>query len=817
MKNLRISDLVARNALHRPDSPALIESGGQVTWRELDRNSTRYASGLGALGFEPGDRVATILRNGPAAVESFFVLAKLGLVGIPINYNLTPAEIHTLLADSRPRGIIVDAEFLDQLAPVLAETTATVAVRKPVSPLAAGWLDYDDVAARGSDYIDTRSIDPDSIRTIRYTSGTTAAPKGCLGTHGQILSSIENFLAQIHIPPRPYLQMLPLFSGAGIWMALAAAYQGVANVLLPGFSSTKALEAIATHGVGHACGVPTMLSRICDEYDPCRHDLSSFEVFGYTGAKMPPALLQRALDKLPCAFYQGFGGGELGGLVSFLTPEDHDCALRFPALRHRLSSVGRPAQYAEICLRQLAEDGSAGSDDAGEIIVRSPSNFSGYWQRPDETSHALQGEWVHTGDVGRFDADGYLYVIDRVKDMVVSGGMNVSSAEVEAVLSEHPRVHSVAVIGLPDDEWGEVVTAVVKLLPGDPVPEAELLAYARSRLAGYKAPKQIRFVDDFPLNSAGKVLKRELRRRYCAPASSRQADAPAAPLSQGDTSMQWQPDPSAGPQGYIVQPETFQFLDISLPQEGIAQITLNRPDKLNAFNSAMIGEIRAALWKMNFDDRVRVIVVTGAGRGFSAGRDVKELQGERAMPLPQYRAYVRANHDMLNDLEQIEKPIIAAINGVCAGGGVELAASCDFRFASETATFLLPEIFIGVIPASGACSRMIQMIGIENVKDLVMTGRTVDAREIREMGFVRRVVSPDSLLEDVYAFARQLMRGAPLAVGIGKQVTNTCQNVDTETGRILERLAQSSLVGSLDSTEGIKAFLDKRAPGFNGQ
>src|ERR1700744_1947508 len=197
--------------------------------------------------------------------------------------------------------------------------------------------------------------------------------------------------------------------------------------------------------------------------------------------------------------------------------------------------------------------------------------------------------------------------------------------------------------------------------------------------------------------------------------------------------MDWTLNRSSGPRGYLIEKEEFETIEMTMPEQGIAKLTLKRPDKLNAFNSAMIGEIRAAMWRLNYDASVRVIVLTGEGRGFSAGRDVKELQGERGMPLPHYRAYVRANHDMLNDFEAIEKPVIAAINGICAGGGIEPAASCDFRFASKQATFLLPEIFIGVIPASGACSRMIQMIGIEKVKDLVMTGRTVPAQQIKEM------------------------------------------------------------------------------------
>ncbi|HWL05856.1 MAG TPA: enoyl-CoA hydratase/isomerase family protein [Xanthobacteraceae bacterium] len=279
----------------------------------------------------------------------------------------------------------------------------------------------------------------------------------------------------------------------------------------------------------------------------------------------------------------------------------------------------------------------------------------------------------------------------------------------------------------------------------------------------------------------------------------------------------WIPDPSMGPRGYLVEPEELTCIDVTMPIEGVAKITLNRPEKLNAFNVAMVGEVRSVVWRMAYDDRIRVIVITGAGRAFCAGRDVQELGAGRAMPMPQYRAYTRSNHEMFDDLEAIEKPVIAAVNGVCAGGGIEFAASCDFRFASSKATFSLPEIFIGVIPGSGACSRMIQMIGIENVKDLVMTGRTIDAAEAKEMGFVRRICEPDQLEHEVLEYARLLMKGAPLAVGIGKHVTNTCQNLDTESGRILERLAQSSLAGSDDSKEGIRSFAEKRPPRFTGR
>ncbi|GIH13911.1 enoyl-CoA hydratase/isomerase family protein [Rugosimonospora africana] len=281
--------------------------------------------------------------------------------------------------------------------------------------------------------------------------------------------------------------------------------------------------------------------------------------------------------------------------------------------------------------------------------------------------------------------------------------------------------------------------------------------------------------------------------------------------------MDWKPDRASIPEGFVIQPEELTTLTVSMPVEGVARIVLNRPDKLNAFNGAMLKDLRSVLWLMNFDPAVRVIVLTGAGRGFSSGRDIPELRAERGMPLPQYRAWMRANQETFDDIEAIEKPVIAAINGVCAGGGVELATSCDFRIASSGATFLLPEIFIGVMPASGACSRLIQLIGIENVKDLVMTGRTIDAEEARGMRLVGRVVAPDELDDAALSLAGQLMRGAPQAVGMAKHVINMCQNVDTDTGRMLERLAQSSLVGTADSTEGIRAFLDKRRPEFGGR
>ncbi|GIH13910.1 class I adenylate-forming enzyme family protein [Rugosimonospora africana] len=522
--NLRVGDLVVRNAARMPDAVAVIDPGGTLSWRQLDRGANRLASGLLAAGLSRGDRVATVIHNSAAAVEMLFALAKAGLIGVPINYGLTLSEVRQLLADSDPRCVVVDAEyatgeFVDTVAAALPAKPPTMVLRNgEVVP--DGWLDYDDVRLRGRDDFDSAGVSADDIRTIRYTSGTTAVPKGCMGTHRQILASIANYFLQVPAPDSgPFLQLLPLFSGAGIWMSFAAAYQGVATVIQPSFDAAEALRSIEATGAAHTLAVPTMVSRLTEEFAGGGYRIDSFKLLGYTGAPMPPKVIRRAMEILPCEFYQGFGGGEIGGLVSFLLPEDHAAALADERMAERLRSAGRPARYAEVRIRAI--DGTVlGRTEVGEITVRSPSNFSGYWNRPEETAHTVRGDWVYTGDMGYFDEAGYLYAVDRAKDMVITGGNNVSPAEVEAVLMEHPDIAAASVIGLPDEEWGEAVTAVVVARTGASPGQEEILRHARAHLAGYKTPKSVKFVDALPLNSAGKVLKRALRERFASPAET---------------------------------------------------------------------------------------------------------------------------------------------------------------------------------------------------------------------------------------------------------------------------------------------------------
>jgi enoyl-CoA hydratase/carnithine racemase len=271
------------------------------------------------------------------------------------------------------------------------------------------------------------------------------------------------------------------------------------------------------------------------------------------------------------------------------------------------------------------------------------------------------------------------------------------------------------------------------------------------------------------------------------------------------------------PTGFLQSAKDFETITVTKPESGILLITLARPEKLNAFDEHMIREIRSVIWKANFDDSIRVVMITGSGRAFCAGRDIKGLDYENNLETAGYRAYVRANHEMFDDFENLEKPIIAVVNGICAGGGVEMAVASDFRIAATTAEFLLPENQLGVIPASGACSRMIQMIGIGRLKEMVMAAMPVKAEEAQRIGLVTRVYPPEKLMDGAMDFARHLLKLAPAAMGMGKHIINMCQNVDTETGRMLERLGQSILIKTKDNKEGMKAFIEKRPPRFTGK
>ena len=474
--HLAVGDLIVRNALDRPDGVALIDGtksspGG---FKGPLMPARQWSASIGDRSNRPrryGHQKRRRSSRSPVR------LSLGGLVWVPINYGLSTREIEGPSDDSRPDAIMLDAEFIPQFKPLLGDRRVTVIVVTQ-SCIPGGWTTISSSPPAVRIRQSLRVLM--TVRTIRYTSGTTAAPKGCVGTHRQILASIDNFFHDVPVPDGPFLQLLPLFSGAGIWMAIAAAYRGLANVLMPSFDFREALRLIQAHRVAHTCGVPTMVRRLCDEFERGSYELSSLKLFGYTGSPMPESVIRRALNVLPCDFYQGFGGGELAA-ASFLLP---DVTAPWPP-GHSQRNACRLPDGSPPTRRSLFAIFSRRSHRA----QRDRRNHGPLVQqllcihnRPEETANTLRGPWVHTGDVGYIDDDGFLFVADRVKDMVLSGGMNISSAEVEGVLVEHPAVQAAAVIGVPDDEWGEIVTGVVTTRPSTSVTEADLIKFCASGL-----------------------------------------------------------------------------------------------------------------------------------------------------------------------------------------------------------------------------------------------------------------------------------------------------------------------------------------------
>lgn len=507
-----VGDLIRNIVRRSPKKAAIIFEGTTRTWSEVNERVNRFASALHALGLRKGDKVGILAQNSSQYAEVYFALVKTGIIAVPIGWQSAPPEITYILNHSEAKALISDSEYLPAIGGIRGELQTV----KHVIRFGDGngeSLDYEALVAQGVDEEPDTPIYPEDIRIISYTSGTTGKPKGCVVTHGQTIAGLANCLIENPIPrEQPTLLSIPFYTGFGNTRLLLGLYNRGALVILRRFRPEQVFEAIQRYKVAHMCVVPTMIVAMCNSPENHKYDLSSMRLIGYGGSVIAPNILKRAIELFNCDFYQGFGAMEVGGLVAFLSPEDH--RLDGSELKEkRLLSTGRESQYAEI---RIVDDDrrELGANQAGEMIVKVDSAISGYWKMPEKTAETIRDGWVYTGDVAYKDEDGYIYVVDRKKEMIVSGGMNVYPAEIETALYMHPAVAQVAVIGVPDDRWGEAVKAIIELRKGEHATEEEILKFCQERLAAYKKPKSVEFVDSIPVGSSGKVVKRELRERY---------------------------------------------------------------------------------------------------------------------------------------------------------------------------------------------------------------------------------------------------------------------------------------------------------------
>jgi long-chain acyl-CoA synthetase len=499
--DLRVADVVREVAADHGDRVALRHGERELTYAELDERSNRLAHALTAAGAGPGSRVAYLDRTAPEVVELLFAAAKIGAVIVPLNWRLAPRELAAIVEDACPPLVIAGGPYAE-----VAEQLVGGARLVVVGDAYEQWLAAHDTADPGG------RGDADDVVVQMYTSGTTGVPKGVLTTHRNLTAAAETSPHWEFDADSISLTALPMFHIGGIGWTYLGLWNGATTILVSEFVPEAVLDTIEQRRVTNAVLVPTMLQMLTAVPGAAERDYSALRSIAYGASPITTPVLKATLRTFRCSLYGIYGLTETTGGVLQLDPADHDPG---GPREHLLRSAGRPMPWVELRVVDLATGADVDANEVGEVWLRAPNVMPGYFNRPAETAAALTGDgWLRTGDGGYLDDEGYLFLTDRIKDMVVSGGENVYPIEVEEALAQHPEVVDVAVIGVPDERWGETVKALVVRRPGAVVTAADLIAFARERLAGYKLPRSIEFVDDLPRTPSGKVLKRELRERY---------------------------------------------------------------------------------------------------------------------------------------------------------------------------------------------------------------------------------------------------------------------------------------------------------------
>jgi acyl-CoA synthetase (AMP-forming)/AMP-acid ligase II len=504
-----LADVARAQARRRAGAPAIVFEGRTTTFADLDARASRIANALIGSGVRTQERIAYLSKNSDQFPAFLFGACKARATLEPFNFRLSAPEIARLIEDSGAPILFVGPEVVE-----LAEQAVASLASKPRLIT----LQFDrEGCERSEAWIEAASpedpalkADPDDDVIQLYTSGTTGLPKGVRLTNRNYLATFElsNVPGGVNLAPgETALAAMPFFHVAGMNFALIALASGARVVVLANAAPQPLLQLIGAEKINHAFLAPALLQMLMQTPEIAVADLSSMKSLLYGASPISEDLLARARERFRCAFMQGYGLTEATGGVTVLTNADHDPA------RGKLRSCGVALPGVE--LKIAASDGAEVPRGAiGEVVIRSPVVTKGYWAKPDATAAAIRDGWLRTGDAAYMDEDGYIFIYDRVKDMIVTGGENVYPAEVENALFGHPAIADVAVIGVPDDVWGEAVKAIVVTKPGAPQDAADVIEWARSRIAHFKAPKSVDFIAAIPRNAAGKILKRDLREPY---------------------------------------------------------------------------------------------------------------------------------------------------------------------------------------------------------------------------------------------------------------------------------------------------------------
>ncbi|HEU5376717.1 MAG TPA: fatty acid--CoA ligase [Ktedonobacteraceae bacterium] len=494
---------------------AIVCGSTRYTWEEFDQRTDALARGLAGLGVQRGERVAVLMLNCHRYLELYYACARMGAVIVPLNIRLARPEIVFILNDSESKALIVDKTFAPHAMGrdtfPMVENVIYIGDETPEN-----MMNYEDVVSKGSHMQESvdQAMEDNDLAGLYYTGGTTGRAKGVMLSHKNIVSNAMHVITATGYNEKDtYLHAAPMFHLADAGSTFALTMVGARHVFIPMFNPELVLQRVQQEKVTVTLLVPTMLNMVLNHPNVDNYDLSSLHRLVYGASPMPVELLKKGLAKWGQIFSQGYGMTETAPLLTGLDTWDH-LPDGTPEQIRRLSSVGREALGIEV--RVVNADGAdVRPGEIGEIIARGPNIMQGYWHMPEATAAAIVDGWMHTGDLATVDEENYIYIVDRAKDMIISGGENVYSVEVENALYTHPAVLETAVIGIPHERWGEAVHAVVVLKPGMQINEEELIAHTHTQIAGYKVPRSIEFFTDaLPKSGAGKILKRDLREKY---------------------------------------------------------------------------------------------------------------------------------------------------------------------------------------------------------------------------------------------------------------------------------------------------------------
>jgi long-chain acyl-CoA synthetase len=508
-----VGNVLRRSAFNFPDKTALIFEDRRISYDELNRRVNRVAHGLLRRGLQKGDRMAVLLHNGPEFIELYFACAKSGAVFVPVNNLLTARELVQILIYIRPRFLVFDDDFGEMIQTILPELPF---LEFPVSLRGdlPAYPPYSALLELGAEEEPEIPISDDDLVSIFLTSGTTGRPKGAMRTHRHDWINMMSCALEMGVRyDDRALLLFPFYHVTFVDNMRHFLMSNTVAIRREGrFDPKEVLELLSREGITICQFVPTMINALLQLDDLEGYDLSRFRLLPYAASPMPVELLKQAMKKFPCQFMQMYGQTETGPATTALRPEDHRLEGSEAQLA-RLASAGRPVVDYEV--RIVTNEGrDVAIGEVGEIIVRSEAMTTGYWELPEETAKAIRDGWLHTGDFGKFDQDKYVFIVDRKNDTIISGGKNIYPREIEEVIYTHEAVSEVAVIGVPDDYWGESVKALVVLKPGGRATEEEIITLCKENLARFKKPKSVEFRPQLPKGPTGKLLKRVIREDY---------------------------------------------------------------------------------------------------------------------------------------------------------------------------------------------------------------------------------------------------------------------------------------------------------------